>query len=211
MIEIVKNKIAALTLCQRKHQKTKTMTINELFTGDNLLMRDIFYKEHQADYTAIFGNQIPQTYDVLISLKCGDKVVSDKVTVDNCKDVVNAIINANVANWKQAAKTMQLEFDTLNPVRRKTTTTGKGTENQTANDANTESIKAFNDTDFTPDNKNESNNTKERTTTDERTETITGFDGDVYSQLRKDFAFRLDNWRESIIFAIVKEITLSIY
>lgn len=187
------------------------MTINELFTGDNLLVRDIFYKEHKEDYTAIFGNVLPQTYDVLISLKCGDKVVSDKVTVDNCKDVVNAIINANVENWKQAAKTMQLEFDTLNPVRRSTTTTGKGTENQTANDANTESVKAFNDTDFTPDNKNESNNTKERTTTDERTETVTGFDGDIYSQLRKDFAFRLDNWRESIIFAIVSEITLSIY
>lgn len=187
------------------------MTINELFTGDNLLVRDIFYKEHKEDYTAIFGNQIPQTYDVIISLKCGDKVVSDKVTVDNCKDVVNAIINANVENWKQAAKTMQKEFDALKPVRRSTTTTGKGTENQTANDANTESVKAFNDTDFTPDNKNESNNTKERTTTDERTETVTGFDGDVYSQLRKDFAFRLDNWRESIIFAIVSEITLNIY
>ena len=92
------------------------MTINELFTGDNLIMRDIFYKEHKEDYIAIFGNVSPQTYDVLISLKCGDKVVSDKVTVDNCKDVVNAIINANVENWKQAAKTMQLEFDTLNPV-----------------------------------------------------------------------------------------------
>ena len=187
------------------------MTINELFKGDNLLVRDIFYKEHEEDYTAIFGNVLPQTYDVIISLKCGDKVVSDKVTVDNCKDVVNAIINANVENWKQGAKTMQLEFDTLNPVRRKTTTMGKGSENQTSNGDDVASIKAFNDTDFTPDNKNESNNTKERTTTDERTETVTGFDGDVYSQLRKDFAFRLDNWRESIIFAIVNEITLSIY
>lgn len=187
------------------------MTINELFKDDNLLVRDIFYREHMQDYRAIFGNVEPQIYDTLISLKCGNKVVNSNITGYNRKRIVNAIISANVDNWKQAAKTMQLEFDALKPVRRSTTTTGKGTENQTANDANTESIKAFNDTDFTPDNKNESNNTKERTTTDERTETVTGFDGDVYSQLRKDFAFRLDNWRESIIFAIVKEITLSIY
>ena len=187
------------------------MTINELFTGDNLLVRDIFYKEHKEDYTAIFGNHIPQTYDVLISLKCGDKVVSDKVTVDNCKDVVNAIINANVENWKQAAKTMQLEFDTLNPVRRKTTTTGKGSENQTRNGDDVASIKAFNDTDFTPDNKNTSSDTNERTTSNESEVTVTGFDGDIYTQLQKDFQFRLAKWKESIIFAIVNEITLSIY
>ena len=187
------------------------MTINELFTGDNLLMRDIFYKEHQADYTAIFGNQIPQTYDVVISLTWGDRVVSDKVTVDNCKDIVNAIINANVENWKQAAKTMQLKFDTLNPVRRKTTTTGTGSENQTRNGNDVASIKAFNDTDFTPDNKSTSTDTNERTTSNESEVTVTGFDGDIYSQLQKDFQFHLAKWKESIIFAIVKEITLSIY
>lgn len=187
------------------------MTINELFTGDNLLMRDIFYKEHQADYTAIFGNQIPQTYDVVISLTWGDRVVSDKVTVDNCKDIVNAIINANVDGWKKAATTMQTEFDALNTVMRKTTTTGKGSENQTRNGNDIASIKAFNDTDFTPDNKSTSTDTHERTTTNENEVTVTGFDGDVYSQLQKDFQFRLAKWKESIIFAIVNEITLSIY
>ena len=187
------------------------MTINELFTGDNLLVRDIFYKEHKEDYTAIFGNQTPQTYDVIISLKCGDKVVNNHISADNCKDVVNAIINANVENWKQGAKTMQLEFDTLNPVRSKTTTTGKGSENQTRNGDDIASVKAFNDTEFTPDNKNTSTDTNERTTTNESEVTVTGFEGDVYSQLKKDFQFRLDKWKESIIFAIVNEITLSIY
>lgn len=187
------------------------MTINELFTGDNLLMRDIFYNEHKEDYTAIFGNVLPQTYDVLISLKCGDKVVNNHITVDNCKDVVNAIIYANVDGWKKAATTMQTEFDALNPVMRKTTTTGKGSENQTRNGNDIASIKAFNDTDFTPDNKNTSTDTNERTTSNESEVTVTGFDGDVYTQLQKDFQFRLAKWKESIIFAIVNEITLSIY
>lgn len=187
------------------------MQYKELFTGDNLLVRDIFYKEHKEDYTAIFGNVLPQTYDVLISLKCGDKVVSDKVTVDNCKDVVNAIISANVDGWKKAATTMQTEFDTLNPVMRKTTTTGKGSENQTRNGNDIASIKAFNDTDFTPDNKSTSTDTHERTTTNQNEVTVTGFDGDIYQHLQKDFNFRLAKWKESIIFAIVNEITLSIY
>lgn len=187
------------------------MTINELFTGDNLLMRDIFYKEHTEDYTAIFGTQIPHTYDVIISLKWGDRVVSDKVNADNCKDIVNSIINANVENWKQAANTMQLEFDTLNPVKSTTTTTGTGSENQTRNGDDVASIKAFNDTDFTPDNKSTSTDTNERTTSSESKVTVTGFDGDVYKQLQKDFQFRLAKWKESIIFAIVNEITLSIY
>lgn len=187
------------------------MTINELFKDDNLLVRDIFYKEHIQDYRAIFGNVEPQTYDTLISLKCGNKVVNSNITGYNRKRIVNAIISANLDNWKQAAKTMQLEFDTLNPVRRKTTTTGKGSENQTRNGDDVASIKAFNDTDFTPDNKNTSTATNERTTSNESEVTVTGFDGDIYTQLQKDFQFRLAKWKESIIFAIVKEITLSIY
>lgn len=187
------------------------MTINELFTGDNQLITNIFKNNYPDDYKVIFGETQPSYYDTVALLKWGTREVVETITPDNCKDVVSAIIAINVDGWRKAATTMQKEFDALKPVRRTITTTGKGTENQTANDANTESVKAFNDTDFTPDNKNESNNTKERTTTDEHTETVTGFDGDVYSQLRKDFAFRLDNWRESIIFAIVSEITLSIY
>ena len=187
------------------------MQYKELFTGDNQLITNIFKVNYPDDYNAIFGDTQPTYYDTVALLKWGNREVVDTITPDNCKDVVSAVIAINIDGWRKAATTMQKEFDALKPVRRSTTTTGKGTENQTANDANTESVKAFNDTDFTPDNKNESNNTKERTTTDERTETVTGFDGDVYSQLRKDFAFHLENWRESIIFAIVSEITLSIY
>ena len=187
------------------------MQYKELFTGDNQLITNIFKGNYPDDYNVIFGDTQPTYYDTVALLKWGNREVVETITPDNCKDVVSAVIAINVDGWRKAAATMQKEFDALKPVRRSTTTTGKGTENQTANDANTESVLAFNYTDFTPDTKNEGHNTKECTTTDERTETVTGFEGDVYSQLRKDFAFRLDNWRESIIFAIVSEITLSIY
>lgn len=187
------------------------MQYKELFNGDNQLITNIFKANFPDDYKAIFGDTQPTYYDTVALLKWGNREVCDTITPDNCKDVVSAVIAINVDGWIKASTTMQKEFDALQPVRRSTTTTGKGTDNQTANNANTESVKAFNDTDFTPDNKNETNNTTERTTTDERTETVTGFDGDIYTQLRKDFAFRLDNWRENIIFAIVNEITLSIY
>lgn len=188
------------------------MKYNELFTGDNLLFTNIFKNDFPDDYKTIFGERLPHVYDVVASLKFGNKELVSYLTSDNCKDVIDSLITANVENWVNAAKTMETEYDALNPVRRTVKTDVSGTEKQTSNDNDTQSIKAFNDTDFTPDNKNESNTDRDITTANNTVQTVSGYEnGDIQDKLQKDFAFRLDNWRESIIFALIKEITLDIY
>lgn len=188
------------------------MLYNELFKQGNFLFADIFNKDFPDEFKKIFGERLPHVYDVTANFKYGNRTIVSSLNADNCHDVVNAIIQSNLDNWVKAANTMQSEYNALAPVRRTITTDVTGTEKQTSNDNNTTSVKAFNDTDFTPDNKNENNTDKDISTSNNRVETITGFDnGDIQDKIQKDFQFRLDNWRESIIFVLIKQITLDIY
>lgn len=186
------------------------MFVTEVF-AQKKLFKDIFKESFPDDYKTIFGEINPDVLDGVVNLKYGGKTVLSKITPDNVEQVCTNVITLNVSQWVQAAKVMQTEYNVLKPVRRSTLITETGTEKQTSNDSNTTAIKAFNDTEFSPDNKNDSNSDKNVTTNHEHSETVTGFDGDVTDKLKKDFAFRLDNWRNSIIFALINEITIDIY
>ena len=189
------------------------MKYNELFTSDKGIFATIFKPNYPEQYGVIFGQTIPQTYDVLASFKCGDKTLVNAVTIDTYKDIVSAVIAMNVDNWVKAANVMLTEYNVLKPIKREVTRQTNGKNNETANDSTTDNRKAFNDTEFSPDSKGISES--EKTYTNEQTvvESVTGIGErkNTSDILQKEFEIRLEKWRESIIFAIVNEITLSVY
>ena len=188
------------------------MKFKDLFTPDRAIFATIFQPNFAEQYTAIFGETVPQVYDVLTALHCGEKELLTTVTPDTYKDIVNAVITVNVTDWVKAAKAMQAEYEALNPTQRETTRSEKVTENEIGTDVNTDSRKAFNDTDFSPDIKGTADTTKNRDTDITTIETVSGIGSTSATEIiRKEFALRLDKWRESLIFALVNEITLSIY
>ena len=189
------------------------MKYNELFTSDKDIFATIFKPNYPEQYGVIFGQTIPQTYDVLASFKCGDKTLVDTVTIDTYKDIVSAVIAVNVDNWVKAANIMLTDYNALKPIKREFTRQTNGNNNEASNDSKTDNRKAFNDTEFSPDSKETSESTKSYTNEQKVVESVTGIGEreNISGILQKEFAFRLDKWRESIIFAIVNEITLSVY
>lgn len=188
------------------------MLYKDLFIGDKGVFVNVFKKDFPEQYAVIFGETLPQVYDTLAILKCGDRTLFSYINDDNCADVVRSVISSSVDNWVLAAKAMMSIYDAAKPVSRETARTEKVDDTETSADISTNSQKAFNDTDFTPDTKGQSDLTKDRVTTHTITESVTGYgDGVISDKLKKEFQFRLGNWRESIIFAIIKELTLSIY
>ena len=189
------------------------MKYNELFTPDKGIFATIFKPNYPVQYGVIFGQTIPQTYDVLASFKCGDKTLLDAVTIDTYKDIVSAVIAMNVDNWVKAANVMLKDYDALKPIKHEVTRQTNGNNNETVNDSTTNNSKAFNDTEFSPDSKGTSESTKSYTNEQTVVESVTGIgeNKDTTDILQKEFAFRLEKWKESIIFAIVNEITLSVY
>ena len=179
------------------------------------IFNDVFQPTFADDYKVIFGDTIPQTLDVVVSLRYGDKPVTAKVSemsTDDFKQAVQGIIALNVDGWKRAAKTMVTDYDVVKPVIRETTRTETGDENETNNDVTTGSQKAFDDTEFSDDTKDTANNTRERKSNNTVAETVTGTGSrNISAAVEKELQIRLDNWRESIIFAIVREITKGIY
>lgn len=189
------------------------MKYKELFTPDKGIFATIFKPNYPEQYGVIFGQTIPQVYDVLAVLQCGNKTLVEAVTPDTYNEIVSAVIAVNVDNWVKAANAMLTEYNALQPVKREVTRQTNGKDNETANDSTTDSRKAFNDTDFSPDSKGTSETEKTRVTEQTTVESVTGIGEakETTDILRKEFAFRLDKWRESIIFAVVNEITISIY
>ena len=189
------------------------MKYNELFTSDKGIFATIFKPNYPVQYGVIFGQTIPQTYDVLASFKCGDKTLVNAVTIDTYKDIVSAVIAVNVDNWVKAANIMLTEYNAIKPIKREVTRQTNGNNNETANDSTTDNRKSFNDTEFSPDSKGTSESTKSYTNEQTVVESVTGIGErkNTTDILQKEFEFRLEKWRESIIFAIVNEITTTVY
>ena len=189
------------------------MKYNELFTADKGIFATIFKPNYPEQYGVIFGQTIPQTYDVLASFKCGDKTLVDAVTIETYKDIVSAVIAVNVDNWVKAANIMLKDYDALKPIKSEVTRQTNGNNNETSNDSTTDNRKAFNDTEFSPDSKGTSESTKTNTNEQTVVESVTGIGErkNTSDILQKEFEFRFEKWRESVIFAIVNEITLSVY
>lgn len=189
------------------------MKYKELFTPDKGLFETIFKPLFPEEYAQIFGATVPQVFDTVAVLKAGNKNLLDSVTTDTYTDIVTAVISVNVADWVKAANAMLAEYDVLNPTKKTTIRTENADEGETFNDVSTDSRKAFNDTEFSPDTQGQTETAKTREYTRSTDEIVSGLslNADIPDTIKKEFVLRLNKWKQSIIFAIVNEITTAIY
>ena len=189
------------------------MKYSELFTTGTGVFSTVFNDEYPNQYAEIFGDIDPKQLDVYALLQYGNKTVVNSITSDNASDVVSAVIAINLQGWQREAAAMLADYDVLTPVtgqveRAETVTLQENTDN-TETGAN----KAFNDTEFSDSDQRVANDEKNRTESRKTTETSkgTGASKSISTEIAKELSLRRDNWRKNIIFAIIKEITTSIY
>ena len=189
------------------------MKYSELFTRGNGIFETVFNAEYPTEYEAIFGDTPPEKLDAYALLTCGGKTVVSSITSDNAKDVVLAVIAVIVQGWEREAEAMLADYDVLTPITGNVERTETVTLQESTDNTETGSNKAFNDPDFSDSDRktaaDERNLTEERRTTE--TSRGTGTSKSISNEISKELQLRRDNWRKNIIFALVGEITTSIY
>lgn len=189
------------------------MKYNELFTKGSGVFATVFKTEYPTEYAAIFGDTDPTKLDAYASLMYGGKTVVGSITSDNARDVVSAVIAVNVQGWEREAAAMLANYDVLTPVTGQIERTETVTLQESTDNTETGADKAFNDTDFSDSDRKTANDTRNRTESRQTTETSkgTGASKSISAEIEKELQLRRDNWRKSIIFALVRELTTSIY
>lgn len=189
------------------------MKYNELFTKGNGVFAKVFKTEYPTEYAAIFGDTDPTKLDAYALLMYGSKTIVSSITSDNASEVVSAVIAVNVQGWEREAAAMLADYDVLAPVTGQIERTETVTLQESTDNTETGADKAFNDTDFSDSDRKTANDTRNRTESRQTTETSkgTGASKSISTEIEKELQLRRDNWRKNIIFALVKEITTSIY
>lgn len=189
------------------------MKYSELFTKDNGIFATVFKTEYPTEYAAIFGDTDPTKLDAYALLMYGGKTVASNITSDNASDVVSAVIAVNVQGWERESAAMLADYDVLTPVTGSVERTETVTLQESTDNTETGANKAFNDTDFSDSDRKTANDERNRTESRKTTETSkgTGASKSISTEIAKELQLRRDNWRKNIIFALVRELTTSIY
>lgn len=189
------------------------MKYSELFTTGNGIFATVFKTEYPTEYAAIFGDTDPTKLDSYALLQFGGKTVVSSITADNAKDVVSAVIAINVQGWEREAAAMLAGYDVLTPTTGEIERTETVTLQESTDGTDTGANKAFNDTDFSDSDRKTTQDERNRTESRKTTETSkgTGASKSIPAEIEKELHLRRDNWRKNIIFALVREITMSIY
>lgn len=186
------------------------MKYSELFTKGNGIFETVFKTEYPTEYAAIFGDTDPTRLDAYALLMYGGKTVAIS---DNASDIVSAVIAVNVQGWEREAAAMLADYDVLTPVTGSVERTETVTLQESTDNTETGANKAFNDTGFSDSDRKTANDERNRTEERQTTETSkgTGASKSISTEIAKELQLRRDNWRKNIIFALVRELTTSIY
>lgn len=189
------------------------MKYSELFTTGNGIFATIFKTEYPTEYAAIFGDTDPTKLDAYALLQFGGKTVVNSINAENASDVVSAVIAVNVQGWEREAAAMLADYDVLTPVTGEIERTETVTLQESTDNTETGANVAFNDTGFSDSDRKTEQDERNRTESRKTTETSkgTGAGKSISSEIEKEIHLRRDNWRKNIIFALVREITTSIY
>ena len=152
------------------------MLFKELFINDNKLFGVIFRQSYPEIYDEIFGTSDPDTFALV---KFGNRTVLDSFNETNCKDYTGAILDMCADTFKSQFEVFTKKYDFLKPVLQSTSTNRTVTVQESNTDGITKSDKAFNDTGFNEDSKEDKSNSKDRTETESGTSERTGFNGNV--------------------------------
>ena len=176
------------------------------------LFTDVFKPNFATEYAAIFGEMDSVGLDTLVLLNYSERECINTITKENANDYIKNIIAWSVGYWVRAASAYNAQYDVLNPVQQQTTREDNTTENSNNNNTNVASNKPYNATDFVEYDKDSTTYDNTRTNNVTSTQKVVGLGNkSVTDELKKEIEFRLQDWRKSIIFAIINNITKSIY
>lgn len=159
--------------------------------------------ENSEQFAGLFGETTGEMLDKYVSLKYGFRECIADTAVE-LEEYFKAFISMNAGNWKKQLDVIATEYSgggySLTRTESRTT---EGERNATATDAN----KAFNDNEFTDDTQRKDR----QTDTNTQDVTITENKDEKDPQELKNYYLLLqENTQKSIIFAVVKELTISI-
>lgn len=178
----------------------------------NGLFTKVFKANYPDQYSKIFADMDSTGIDTLVVLKYGEKEVLNTITSENANTYVANVIALMLPNWVKVADAYNTTYNVLEPTQKTTTKTNNATESENNTNTNISSNKPFNEVNFEEYDKDNNTSDKTRTNKTEVTEVVAGLNGkSATDELQKEIEFSLQNWRESIIFAIINEITKSIY
>lgn len=189
------------------------MTIIDLYPDPQKgLFTAVFKPNYPTEYKAIFGDMDSVGLDTLVLLNYSERECINTITAENANEYIKNIIALSVNNWVRVASAYNAQYDILNPVQQQTTREDKTTENANNNNTNVASNKPYNATDFVEYDKDSTTYDNTRTNDVTSTQKVVGLGNkSATDELTKEIQFNLQNWRKSIIFAIINDITKLIY
>ena len=187
------------------------MKLKELFTPENGIFKfleDTFTEPFQQ----VFIGNTADELDAYTILNFGEKTLSENITSGTYKTILRCVWIMNFRSWIKQSDLMQKEYDVTQPVYTKTHTEN-GSSNEEDTRTETNSDKAYQDENMQPSD--QSSHAGNRTHTEQRqvTEKTDGVPANrnISEDIQKEMELRRQNWIKSIIFAIISEITLSVY
>lgn len=176
------------------------------------LFTDVFKVNFPTEYAEIFGEMDSVGLDTLVLLNYSERECINTITKDNANEYIKNIIALSVSNWVRVSSAYNAQYDVLNPIQQQTTREDQTTESANNSNTNVSSNKPYNETDFVEYDKDSTTYDNTRTNNITSTQKVVGLGSkSVTDELTKEIEFRLNNWRKSIIFAIINDITKSIY
>lgn len=176
------------------------------------LFTDVFKPNFATEYAEIFGDLDSVGLDTLVLLNYSERECINTITQANANEYIKNIIALSVNNWVRVASAYNAQYDVLNPIQQQTTREDKTTENANNNNTNVASNKPYNATDFVEYDKDSTTYDNTRTNDVVSTQKVVGLGNkSATDELTKEIEFNLQNWRKSIIFAIINDITKLIY
>lgn len=176
------------------------------------LFTDVFKVNFPTEYAEIFGEMDSVGLDTLVLLNYSERECINTITKDNANEYIKNIIAFSVSNWVRVSSAYNAQYDVLNPIQQQTTREDQTTESANNSNTNVSSNKPYNETDFVEYDKDSTTYDNTRTNNITSTQKVVGLGSkSVTDELTKEIEFRLNNWRKSIIFAIINDITKSIY
>ena len=176
------------------------------------LFTEVFKANYPTEYAEIFGEMDSVGLDTLVLLNYSERECINTITQDNANEYIKNIIALSVNNWVRVASAYNAQYDVLNPVQQQTTREDNTTENSNNNNTNVASNKPYNATDFVEYDKDSTTYDNTRTNNVTSTQKVVGIGNkSVTDELTKEIKFNLQNWRKSIIFALINDITKAIY
>lgn len=176
------------------------------------LFTEVFKANFTTEYAEIFGEMDSVGLDTLVILNYSNRECINTITQANANEYIKNIIALSVGDWVRVANAYNAQYDVLNPIQQHTTREDNTTESANNNNTNVAYNKPYNATDFVEYDKDSTTYDNTRTNNLTSTQKIVGLGAkSATDEIKKEIEFRLQNWRKSIIFAIINDITKSIY